>query len=55
MQIKCYLPMKLLDFEVRLFIYLFIYLFSFSVSESTIKCIIGLGRFARILKDQWKW
>jgi hypothetical protein len=33
-----------------LIIYLFIYLFSFSVSELTIKCVIGLGRFAKNFK-----
>ncbi len=25
------------------------------LSELIIKCVIGIGRFVRILEDQWKW
>ncbi len=25
------------------------------LSEQTVKCVIGFGRYDRILEDQWKW
>jgi hypothetical protein len=25
------------------------------LSELTVKCVIGVGMFVRILQDQWKW
>jgi hypothetical protein len=39
--------MKLLDFVVLIF-------FLIILSELIIKCVIGFGRFVRILEDQWK-
>jgi hypothetical protein len=39
--------MKLLDFVVLIF-------FLIILSELIIKCVIGIGRFVRILEDQWK-
>jgi len=37
---------------LSLFIYLFIIFWL--LSELKIKCVIGFGRFVRILEDQWK-
>jgi hypothetical protein len=42
--------MKLLDLVIPNF-----YLFVVILCELTIKYVIGLGRFVRILEDQLKW
>jgi hypothetical protein len=32
-----------------------IFFFLVILSELGVKCVIGFGRFMRILKDRWKW
>ncbi len=41
--------MKLLDLVG--FYVLFLVIFS----EVVVKCVVGFGRFVRIVEDQWKW